>query len=52
MYDWIIVAFVAAYIFFMIRRGGCCGGHSNSNTHQSTGNKNCCSGNRDEINKG
>lgn len=51
MYDWIIVAFVVVYIFFMLRRGGCCGGHSHSNTDQGAGNGNCCSRNSDEISK-
>jgi len=51
MYDWIIVAFVVVWIFFMVRRGGCCGGQNHDNTHKSMETRNCCSGNRDTINK-
>lgn len=51
MYDWIIVAFVVVWIFFMVRRGGCCGGHDHGNTHQSTKNGSCCNENGDKINK-
>lgn len=44
MYDWIIVAFVAIWIFFMIRRGGCCGGHSHGEDHQGSSKGSCCHG--------
>jgi len=51
MYDWIIVAFVVVYIFFMVRRGGCCGGHSRENTHKGIESRSCCSDRGDKINK-
>lgn len=46
MYDWIIIVFVAVWIFFMFRRGGCCGGHRNKNHDNS--NESCCN-NSDDI---
>jgi len=47
MYDWIIVAFVVVWGFFMVRRGGCCGGHSQGNKEKSTRSGSCCSGRED-----
>ena len=36
MGDFIVVALTAGLIFFMIRRGGCCGGHGHGKgDHQS-----------------
>ncbi|ABR47305.1 hypothetical protein Amet_1093 [Alkaliphilus metalliredigens QYMF] len=37
MGDLFVVALVAGMIFFMIKRGGCCGGHDKSKE-----NKSCC----------
>jgi len=50
MYDLIIVVFVAIWIFFMIRRGGCCGMHRNT-SHRVSENKSCCGGNHSQVNQ-
>ncbi|SET05425.1 hypothetical protein SAMN05660297_01237 [Natronincola peptidivorans] len=44
MNDLIIVALVGVWIFFMFRRGGCCGGgRSHEDQHnRSSENKGCC----------
>ncbi|ABR49410.1 hypothetical protein Amet_3273 [Alkaliphilus metalliredigens QYMF] len=42
MGDIIVVTLVAGMIFFMIKRGGCCGGHGNGEHDQSKENQSCC----------
>lgn len=37
MADWIVVGVVGILIFFMIKNGGCCGGHGKKDNSKS-----CC----------
>ncbi|ARE89203.1 hypothetical protein [Clostridium formicaceticum] len=49
MNDLIIVVLVAIGIYFMVKRGGCCGGHSDKGETMKNNKSSCCSKER-EIN--